>query len=33
MNQFVAKQFFKKWNTDEVIANNGVEVIENKKRF
>jgi len=28
MNQFVAKQFFKKWNTDVVIANNGVEAIE-----
>ncbi len=28
MNQFVAKQFFKRWNTDVVIANNGVEAIE-----
>jgi hypothetical protein len=28
MNQFVAKQFFKKWNTEIVIANNGVEAVE-----
>lgn len=28
MNQFVAKQFFKKWNTEVVIANNGVEAID-----
>ncbi|MES2656037.1 MAG: response regulator [Bacteroidota bacterium] len=28
MNQFVAKQFFKRWNTDVEIANNGVEAIE-----
>jgi len=27
MNQFVAKQFFKKWNTDIAIANNGLEAI------
>ena len=27
MNQFVAKQFFKKWNTEIIIANNGVEAI------
>lgn len=28
MNQFVAKQFFKKWNTEVLIANNGLEAIE-----
>lgn len=28
MNQFVAKQFFKKWNTEIIIANNGVEAVE-----
>lgn len=27
MNQFVAKQFFKRWNTDIEIANNGLEAI------
>lgn len=27
MNQFVAKQFFKKWNNELVIANNGEEAI------
>lgn len=27
MNQFVAKQFFKKWKTEITIANNGVEAI------
>lgn len=28
MNQFVAKQFFKKWNTEVLIANNSLEAIE-----
>jgi signal transduction histidine kinase/CheY-like chemotaxis protein len=28
MNQFVAKQFFKKWNNEISIANNGLEAIE-----
>ncbi|MCX6185657.1 MAG: response regulator [Bacteroidetes bacterium] len=28
MNQFVAKQFFKKWNNEISIANNGIEAIE-----
>lgn len=28
MNQFVAKQFFKKWNNEIYIANNGLEAIE-----
>ena len=28
MNQFVAKQFFKKWNNEVAIANNGAEAIK-----
>jgi PAS domain S-box-containing protein len=28
MNQFVAKQFFKKWNNNVLVANNGAEAIE-----
>ncbi len=28
MNQFVAKQFFKKWNNELLIANNGEEAIQ-----
>ncbi len=27
MNQYVAKQFFKKWNNDVLVANNGAEAI------
>jgi CheY-like chemotaxis protein len=27
MNQFVAKQFFKKWNNELIIANHGAEAI------
>jgi CheY-like chemotaxis protein len=27
MNQFVAKQFFKKWNNEPAFANNGVEAL------
>jgi CheY-like chemotaxis protein len=28
MNQFVAKQFFKKWNNEVAVANNGAEAIK-----
>lgn len=28
MNQFVAKQFFKKWNNEVLVANNGAEAIK-----
>jgi len=28
MNQYVAKQFFKKWNNNVLVANNGAEAIE-----
>jgi CheY-like chemotaxis protein len=28
MNQYVAKQFFKKWNNNVLVANNGSEAIE-----